>query len=342
MRLNHYKIAVLMGGVSAERDVSLVTGLNIARTLKDSGHRVTALDVAYGDREINCEKASPLERVEKLQADEAQLKLLRKNIFKTVNYLGKEKFDLAFIALHGGYGENGQLQAMLELAEIPFTGASSASSVLSMDKDISKILVSRAGVPVAGWKMIHRNENLIFPEQFGFPVVVKPNDQGSTVGLTIVEKADAFSAAVQEAQKFSDRVMVEEYIPGKELTVSVLGGKTLPTIDIQPISGFYDYESKYQSGKTNYVVPAEIPEAVNEKIHRWSKTVFETLLCRHYGRVDFRYDPETGRICFLELNTLPGMTSTSLVPKAAKSMGIQFNELLEEIITSAMNETRGR
>ncbi|MCK5076808.1 MAG: D-alanine--D-alanine ligase [Calditrichia bacterium] len=337
MKNKKLKIAVLLGGVSAERDVSIVTGTNIALALKENGHQVKAIDVAYGSRIFDFEKDQSQVHVKPLPPDEEKLQKLKKNIFKTINYLAENNYDLAFIALHGGYGENGQLQALLELADIPYTGAGSVSSAISMDKHTSKVLAERVGVPTANWIIIRKGEKPVFPEEIGLPLVVKPNDQGSTVGLTIVQEKEQYVEAVNKAFLHGDMVMVEEYIPGKELTVSVLNEETLPTIDIQPESGLYDYESKYQGGKTQYVVPAEIPEDVNKKVQKWAKDVFGELKCRHYGRVDFRYDPDSGKICFLELNTLPGMTSTSLVPKAAKAVGISFNEVLEKIIESVFN-----
>ncbi|MCK5077873.1 MAG: D-alanine--D-alanine ligase, partial [Calditrichia bacterium] len=263
-----------------------------------------------------------------------KLKKLKKNIFKTIDYIVENKFDLVFIALHGGYGENGQIQALLELVDIPYTGADSVSSAICMDKHVSKVLVNKIDVPCADWILLNKGEKINFPENIPLPLVVKPNDQGSTVGLTIVKDKSKYEEAVELAFKHSDSVMVEEFIPGKELTVSVLGEEALPTIDIQPESGFYDYESKYQSGKTQYIVPAKIPEDINKKVQQWSLNLFKELKCRHYGRVDFRYDEKTGKVCFLELNTLPGMTTTSLVPKAAKAVGISFNELLEKIVKS--------
>jgi len=336
-----FKIAVLLGGISAERDVSIATGLNVAGALAENGHSVTAIDVAYGDQVFDYTVSPEKIKIQPLPPDQEKLKVLKKNIFKTINYLLENKLDLAFIALHGGYGENGQLQTLLELADIPFTGSGSVSSAVCMDKNYSKIIVRKAGVPTADWKMLSEENDIEFPDEFGLPLVVKPNDQGSTVGLSIIKEKEQYTRAVNQAFKCTDSVMVESFVPGKELTVSVLNGQTLPTIEICPESGFYDYESKYQSGKTQYIVPAELPEEINAKLHKWAEIVFENLHCRHYGRVDFRYDPQSGNISFLEINTLPGMTATSLVPKAAEAVGINFNELLEKIVQSAMKSQRG-
>ena len=240
MENKKYKIAVLLGGVSAERDVSILTGTNIASALKENGHTVTALDTAFGDSVFDFEKDPSQIKVKTLPPEEEKLKKLKKNIFKTIDYIVENKFDLVFIALHGGYGENGQIQALLELVDIPYTGADSVSSAICMDKHISNVLDNNIYVPCADWILLRKDEKIYFPENMPIPLVVKPNDQGSTVGLTIVKNRQEYEEAVKLAFKYGDSVMVEEFIPGKELTVAVLGDEVLPTIDIQPESGFYD------------------------------------------------------------------------------------------------------
>lgn len=332
------KIAVLLGGTSAERDVSLSTGIAIAKALKENGHDVRAVDCAYGDREIDFQgmESGKVIRVNPSDIEKDKANLDR-NIFATIDYLVKEKFAVVFNALHGGYGENGQLPALLELAGIPYTGSGTVASALGMDKHLSKILFQANRVPTALWLRFTRYNQIDVREieAWGFPVVVKPNEQGSTVGLTIVKSLDNFDSAMALAFKYGPTVLVEKYIPGREITVSVLGEEALPIIEIIPHSGFYDYESKYQSGKTRYVVPAEIPVELTGEIQQAALRAYHALGCRGYARVDFRLQ-EDGQFFCLEVNTLPGMTPTSLVPKAAKAVGIGFNELVERIVALAV------
>jgi D-alanine-D-alanine ligase len=327
------KIAVLLGGTSAERDVSLVTGRGIAKALSDKGHRVTAIDCAFGDQVITDWEVDSNEIIRVDHSDIEKRKAeLDKNLLKTLDYLIQEKFDVTFIALHGGYGENGQLQAGLDLIKMPYTGSQALSSGLGMDKNLSKILFQDVGVPTAPWLLITRetafDKKAI--ENLGLPVVIKPNDQGSTVGLTIVKKAEEMEPAIEKAFRFGKTVLAEKFIPGREMTVSMLDGKPLPVIEIIPEHGIYDYECKYQKGKSQYVVPAQISETVTESLQNFAIKAYQVLDCRHYARVDFRLQDNTLPFC-LEVNTLPGMTPTSLVPKAAKAMGISFPDLVEKI-----------
>ncbi len=332
------KIAVLLGGTSAERDVSLVSGQEIAKALSQKGHRVEAIDCAYGvqlienlDRDINeIIKVNPSEI-------ENQRTKLNRNIFKTINYLIREKFDVVYVALHGGYGENGQIQSILDLAGLPYTGSGALASALSMDKNLSKIIFVEHEIPTSYWiKLDTPEEWKTYEHSFeSFPVVVKPNDQGSTVGLTVVEKEDEMSKALNIAFNFSASVIVEKYISGREMTVSILGQTALPIVEIVSERGIYDYESKYQKGKSHYVVPAEISDETTEKLQQAALRAYNSLGCRHYARIDFRLR-EDGEIFCLEVNTLPGMTATSLVPKAAKAVGIDFSNLVEKIVKSAL------
>jgi D-alanine-D-alanine ligase len=244
--------------------------------------------------------------------------------------------EIVFIALHGGYGENGQIQALLELMKIPYTGSNSLASSLGMDKHISKILFQRQEIPVADWVKLDHSEdiNLANITKLGFPLVVKPNDQGSTVGLTIVQEKQQIEPAIELAFKFSESVLAEKFIPGKEVTVSILGEKALPIIEIIPEHGIYDYECKYQQGKSQYIVPAVLSEKITSDLQKIAQQAYQVLGCRHYARVDFRLSPQDHPYC-LEVNTLPGMTPTSLVPKAAKATGIGFSELVDRIVNMA-------
>lgn len=338
--ISEMKIAVLLGGTSAERDVSLVTGIEIARALRRSGQTVEAIDCAFGDRRIDDLDAHIDDVIRAIPSDfESRRRELDRNLFRTIDYLLQSRFDFVFIALHGGYGENGQLQALLDLAGIPYSGSGALASGLGMDKHLSKILFEKAGVGTAPW--IHLSSIDQFPHvrpqiaRLGFPVVVKPNDQGSTVGLTIVRQESQLEAAVEEAFRHGNSVIAEQFIPGRELTVAVLGDRPLPVIEIIPEHGIYDYECKYQKGKSQYIVPAELPAGVTEQLQKQALAAFRALGCRHYARVDFRLNKDQQAFC-LEVNTLPGMTPTSLVPKAARAVGIDFPELIEQIIRLAI------
>lgn len=332
------KIAVLLGGTSAERDVSLSTGIAIARALKENGHEVQAIDCAYGAKPVDFLGADTGQIIRVTPSEiEKEKPALDRNIFAAVEYLIREKIEVVFNALHGGYGENGQLAALLYLAGIPYTGSGALASGLGMNKHLSKVIFQANGVPTAPWERLSRLEGVDSARLAArkLPLVVKPNEQGSTVGLSIVRQPGELNAALERAFQYGDAVLVEKYIPGRELTVSVLGGEALPIIEIIPESGFYDYEAKYQGGKTRYVVPAELPEELAAKIREAGAGAYRALGCSGYARVDFRLQDD-GQFFCLEVNTLPGMTPTSLVPKAAKAVGIGFNELMERIIRLAM------
>lgn len=332
------KIAVLLGGTSAERDVSLSTGIAIARALKENGHEVQAIDCAYGAKPVDFTGADTGRIIRVTPSEiEKEKPALDRNIFAAVEYLIREKIEVVFNALHGGYGENGQLAALLDLAGIPYTGSGALASGLGMNKHLSKVIFQANGVPTAPWERLSRLEGVDSARLAArkLPLVVKPNEQGSTVGLSIVRQPGELNAALERAFQYGDAVLVEKYIPGRELTVSVLGGEALPIIEIIPESGFYDYEAKYQGGKTRYVVPAELPEELAAKIREAGAGAYRALGCSGYARVDFRLQDD-GQFFCLEVNTLPGMTPTSLVPKAAKAVGIGFTELMERIVSLAM------
>jgi len=331
------KIAVLLGGTSAERDVSMVSGISISRALKSNGHEVETIDCAYGDRIIKNLNEDISNLITPIPSDiENKKQELDRNLLITVDYIIRNQFDLVFNGLHGGYGENGQLQALLEICHIPYTGSDSFASALGMNKHFSKIIFQDNGIPMVPWIMIEERNPLPIDriEEMGFPLVVKPNDQGSTVGLTVVKEIEKIESAISKAFRHCKNVMIEKYIAGRELTVSILGQRSLPVIEIIPESGLYDYESKYQSGKTQYVCPAEILEDKTKALQYYGLRAYHSLKCKDYARIDFRLD-EDGEIFCLEVNTLPGMTPTSLVPKAAKAIGLDFNQLIEAIVKSA-------
>jgi D-alanine-D-alanine ligase len=332
------KIAVLLGGTSPERDVSLVSGIAMARALKEMGHDVEAIDCAYGDQIIEDleRNISDLIAPNSYGIEDQKLDLDR-NILTTVEYIMHKNFDLVFNGLHGGYGENGQLQALLEMCHIPYTGSDSFASALGMNKHFSKLIFEKNDIPTPAWLLIRKDQEADLDDikKIGFPVVVKPNDQGSTVGLTIVQAMDGIEAALIKAFNYSEWALIEDYISGKELTVSILGQQPLPVIEIIPESGLYDYESKYQTGKTRYVCPAQIPDEKTKDIQQRGLQAYNSLNCEDYARADFRMN-ENGEIFCLEVNTLPGMTPHSLVPKAAKAAGLDFDQLIKEIVTFSL------
>ena len=330
-------IAVLMGGISPERNVSLSSGKAVAQALSQRGHNVVALDPARG--------ASCLINLDELvipttpPSTEELSQFTQHDYLLAVSSSHFDNIDIAFSVLHGKYGEDGLLQALLEARGIPYTGSKIASSALAMDKMRSKIMFTAVGVPTPAWTNIREHNKddhesmQEIRDEFRGNLVVKPNDQGSTVGMTIIQNGnlDEISSAIQYALQFSDVALAEKYIAGRELTVAVIGDEALPIIEIAPDGGFYDYEHKYTKGMSQYICPADIDEELTSFIQNLSITAHKVLGCTGYSRIDFRLDEDNQPWC-LEVNTLPGMTATSLVPKAAAAAGIEFGELCEKII----------
>jgi D-alanine-D-alanine ligase len=248
--------------------------------------------------------------------------------------------DVVFLALHGGQGEDGTLQALLDLSGVRYTGSGPLGSALAMDKDLSKRLFRVAGVKTPDWLMAPAREDDV-ARRVGYPVIVKPSKQGSTVGLTLVREASALDDAVREAFRYDDEVMVEAFIPGRELTVSILGGTALPVGEIIPTHELYDYECKYTAGMAVETFPARLSTEETEQVQRQALAAFTALKLRGYARIDFRLRP-TGDFFCLEANTLPGMTELSLIPQAAAAAGITFPELCERIVQLAFTDERTR
>ena len=302
-RFREKTVGVFLGGESSEREVSLRTGSAAASALRRLGYKVREIDLV-GD------------------------------------WLGGIRgagADVAFLALHGRFGEDGSIQGALELARIPYTGSGVAASALSMSKVLSKRVAASAGVPVAQ-DALYEGEMLSAapPPGMGFPLVVKPDREGSTVGVSIVRAPEEWGPAMAEAGKFDSRVLAEAYIPGREITVGILNGRVLPAIEIVPKSGsgFYDYRSKYTAGQTEYVIPVPMDRDILVRAAEYTRKAAAALSLRGAARLDYRVDP-AGNLFFLEANTIPGMTETSLLPKAAKFDGMTFDELVEEILEDA-------
>jgi D-alanine-D-alanine ligase len=341
------KILVLMGGISAERDVSLVSGEAIVQALKSAGHQVMALDTAQSQKLLPDKGKFLPEGIKEEPPDVTDLERRGKQLaLEAIHSFDFSEVDVVFLALHGGQGEDGTIQALLDLTGKPYTGSGVLSSALAMDKAMSKKIFEREGILTPEWFLIERSELSDTPSiserintSFGFPCVVKPNDQGSTVGLTIVEEDKGMKEAIRFVQKYSNHVLVEKFIAGRELTVGILGDVALPVVEIIPEHGIYDYECKYTHGKSNYVCPAKISPEKTKEIQTIGLKAFQALRCEDYARVDFRYGDDDRFYC-LEVNTLPGMTATSLVPKAAKAIGIDFPELVDNIVKLALRNKK--
>lgn len=311
------KIALLKGGRSNEREISLVSSEAVEAALIGLGYEVCALDpMGYPSLA---------------------------ELLAAIKEVGAE---LVFNGLHGGAGEDGRLQAALELEGIPFTGSGSKASLLAMDKYVSKLIAEAEGIPAAQHILLRGNliedyndpqDYLGFVNALGLPIIVKPNVSGSSVGISMVKNLEELKPAVELALEHCPVILLEEYIAGREITVSILGRNSLPVVEIRPKSGWYDYLNKYTSGNTEYLAPAPIEEAVAELASLYAERIFFALGCSVYARVDFRI--RDGKPYFLEVNTLPGMTKLSLTPMAAKAAGISFPELLELIITLSMQDS---
>lgn len=333
MSSKNLKIALFLGGTSPEREVSKSSGKAIYKAIISLGYSCKLIDPGYGKNQPTTE--------EDFFTQNDFTEIGNENIIETVNSDLLNETDLVFNALHGKWGEDGAVQTLLELRKIPYSGSGIFSSMVAMDKTISKTLFKLNGVNTATWLSIdnsYKYNDLLeqVNSKFGFPCVVKPNDQGSTVGLTIARDESELQNAVEQAFNFSTLVLIEEFIPGKEMTVAILENEALPVLEIVPKSGFYDYTSKYTSGMSEYFVPADIPNTVFDQLQQQALTAFNCLRCEVYGRVDFRLNEENIPFC-LEVNTLPGMTETSLVPKMAAADGISFEELINRIIKASLD-----
>jgi D-alanine-D-alanine ligase len=330
------KIAVLLGGNSEERDVSIASGAQVFRALREAGHEVVAVDTARGTLDSDQEDRLLHSGVAPAPPSEDELRALGTgSALALLQNSALHDADVVFLALHGGSGEDGTLQAILESAGVVYTGSGQIGSAMAMDKDIAKRLFQLAGVPTAPWLMAPADPDEVARE-LGYPVVVKPSKQGSTVGLSVVKDPAGLTAAIAEAARFDDEVMLEAFVPGRELTVGVLGGEALSVGEIIPKGEIFDYESKYQAGGAREIFPAELPEEVAERVRELGLLAHRALKLRDYSRVDFRLDPDGGLWC-LEANTLPGMTKASLLPQSAAASGITFRELCERICRLALS-----
>jgi D-alanine-D-alanine ligase len=330
------RITVLMGGTSSERDVSLASGLRVADALRSRGHAVTTVDTVRGALTAGEERAMLAGPVMHALPPEpgALARLSSETLPATVRGLGsRHDADVVFIGLHGGQGEDGTLQALLDLTGVPYTGSGHLASALAMDKDLSKRLFRAAGVRTPEWIMAPAPDDDIVAT-LGLPVIVKPSKQGSTVGLTLVKHRAEIQAAIIEALKYDDEVMIEQFIAGRELTVGILGDLALPVGEIIPKHEIYDYECKYTPGMAREEFPAKLSAAETRTAQEQALLAFRALKLSGYARIDFRMTADGTFYC-LEANTLPGMTELSLIPQAAAAAGISFPELCERIVQLA-------
>ncbi len=290
----YQRVAVLMGGPSAEREVSLRSGAAALRGLQESGYTATAVEVTG--------------RTVKLPPGT----------------------EAVFIALHGEFGEDGEVQAMLDGMGMPYTGSGAEASRVAMDKILTKEAFTAHGIPTPAYRVLQRGDEPAFP----LPAVVKPVRQGSSFGVHLVRESSQMAAALEDAFRYDGEVLIEAYIPGRELTVGVIDCEALPVVEIAAPDGWYGYEAKYTPGKTRYFCPADLPGAVQDEAQRLAVAVFDALGCEGFGRVDFRLSPEGG-LYVLELNSIPGLTETSLLPKAAAAAGIPFAALCDRLMRTA-------
>ena len=339
------KIVVLCGCLSNERDVSITSGSCVARSLRERGHSVVLLDMFLG---YGGDCSDPTKLFDEQQQD------LRYSVGEETpdiasliasgdgSRLGKNVIsicraaDIVFLALHGEDGEDGKIQATLDMYGVKYTGSGYLGSALAMNKELSKTLFNAAGIPTAPAITLRKGEGI--QASPWIPCVVKPCSGGSSVGTSIVRTQEEFSAALEFAFKYEDDVLVEKYIKGRELTVGVMDGKAMPSIEIVLKNGWYDYKNKYQAGFAEEICPAPISAEDEERLGRLAERVSKALMVDVYCRADFIMDDDDGEIYCLEANTLPGMTPTSLVPQMAAEQGMSYGELCEKIITLSMRK----
>ncbi len=343
-------IVVLAGGLSPERDVSLSTGTMVTNALRKKGHRAILIDLFFGIERLPDPVESafavdgmlPPFSVPEEAPDLEQVRAARASGFSAQIGSGVLELcraaDLTFLALHGGIGENGSLQAFFDLCGVRYTGSPSIGCALAMDKAVSKSLLRSEGILTANWAVARKGVPFD-TEHFPIPCVVKPNSGGSSIGVAIVTQRGALARAIEEGFRFEDELIVEEYVRGMELSAGVLGGadgcEALPLIEIVPKHGFYDYQHKYQSGWTDEIVPARIPPELTLRVQALAKQAFCALKLGVYARIDFLLTAQGEPYC-LEANTLPGMTPTSLLPQEAEHMGLDYPSLCEAIVRRSL------
>jgi len=307
------RIGVLMGGVSSEREISLKSGHAVIEALKRQDCQIAPIDI--------------------IDDNAANILLL----------LRKAGIDMAFIALHGQLGEDGRIQSILEEANISYTGSGIEASRLAFKKDVSQNLLRKSNIKIPSYVTLSKEGKVdvqaTISELGGFPVIVKPACEGSSIGISLIHSEEEFEGALKYALQFDSTVLVEQYIRGRELTVGILGQQALPVVEICPKHPFFNFEAKYTEGETDYIVPAKISNALAEEFQRTALEVHNVLGCEDFSRVDFMLDSDE-QIYALEINTIPGFTSTSLLPKAASEIGLNFDQLVLRLLELAYGKKK--
>lgn len=345
------KIAVLCGGLSPERNVSISSGTKVASALMERGHKVVLLDMFLGLEDYAGDIAQIFDnppplgdtKIATVAPDLQAVCESRK--LRSHSHFGEHVLtvcgmaDIVFLALHGRTGEDGRVQATFDLLGIPYTGSGYLGSAIAMDKDLTKRLVAPLGVRTPSWQIVNSREMDLeeICAKADLPCVVKPVDSGSSIGVAIAQNEGELRLALMDAAKEGSRVVVEQYIRGREVQIGILDDQPLPSIEIIPVEGFYDYANKYQPGAAKEITPAPIPPETEQKLGALALTVFRALGLHAYSRADFILDEE-GELWFLEINTLPGMTPTSLVPQEAAVVGYSYADLCEKIIEIALRK----
>lgn len=345
-------ILVLAGGLSPERDVSLSTGTMVTNALRSKGHNAILVDLFFGVETLPTPVSDayivsgmlPPFSVPEQEPDLAAIRAARKGGFSPLIGSGVldlcRAADITFLALHGGIGENGSLQAFFDLSGVKYTGSPSIGCVLAMDKSVSKSLFRSEGIDTAAWTLARKSRSFD-AANFPVPCVVKPNSGGSSIGVSIVRDRAALASTVEAAFAFEDELIVEEFVSGMELSAGVLcsgnEATALPLIEIVPKHGFYDYQHKYQKGWTDEIVPARISPELTRKVQSLAVKAFRALKLDVYARVDFLLTSDGRAVC-LEANTLPGMTPTSLLPQEAENTGMDYATLCETIVSYSLKK----
>lgn len=335
------KIVVLAGGISTERDVSIVSGTMVCKALRGKGHLAILTDVYCGDERADVAHAftedydvdAAADYIKSFNGEIPAMKKSRKQFFGPKVLELCQAADVVFMALHGEDGEGGKVQAVFDLMGIPYTGSGVLGSAVAMDKELSRKIFAQSGVPTAAGIVLKKGGECPAAAEngVGLPCVVKPCCGGSSVGVEIARTEEEYRRALETAFGYEEEVVVEQYIEGREFSVGVVDGKVYPIIEIAPLVGFYDYRNKYQAGSTVETCPADLPEELASRMQRYARMAYEALKLRGYGRMDFMMGKDGSMYC-LEANTLPGMTPTSLLPQEAAALGIGFPELCELLI----------
>lgn len=344
-------IVVLAGGISTERDVSLISGRNIYQALKSKGHQVILIDFFLGlpNPQLPLEElfgadidwAASIQDISEEAPDLSHVKALRPG-YKSL--LGPNVLelcdlcDIVFLGLHGSNGEDGRIQALLDLNGIRYTGTGYTSSAICMDKDIAKQMFRHHGIPTPPGITLRRGDKLDLPLSIGFPCMVKTCCGGSSVGVYRVEDVFSLQKTIKKAFELEDHILIERCIIGREFSVGVIEGEALPIIEIAPIEGFYDYKNKYQAGSTIETCPADLPPQIAARMQKHAEEACAAVGIESYGRVDFMLDECTGEDYALEVNTLPGMTPLSLLPQEAAALGYTFADLCEWILEVSLKK----